>query len=527
MQRKADLQTSFSRQMWLETLLLSLFALAPLAHPGLWQSRVGFVPLYRLLHLGQMALPTALQPWALPVGAELPGALREGPLPYLLGLAMQSAGMSPVIALKVVAALGLLTAAGTTYTLARAIFRFSWAGLLAAMLYLYAPPLLTTLYARGRLAELWALALFPALIWAHRRSQAPQDLALRFLLAALITLCQPGLAVILVGLAVAYALWRDSAPARFRAVAIATVAGLGAGLLGWSLMLLHSPGAKPPPSFFDRFLFPAGLFASRWPAGLEEKGPPLGIAVVLLAIFSAVQLPRLSDNAGERREVLFFLGTGTTLALITLQPADFFWRLTRLDHLLLAPWQLLGPAALLLSLGSTALLRAEPRWRAGLWPLALVLLILLPAYPNLSLAYLDSTPRELPAAVFGDGQIALVEATLQGAPAPGQTVTLLPRWQALRSLDQDYTLFVHVVDEEGNTWGQRDAMPQDGQYPTSAWPVGEVISDSYTLAVKPEAPAAGLHLEIGWYLLSTGERLPRRDGSTVLRIVNAGQGSGS
>ncbi|NOZ05800.1 MAG: hypothetical protein GXP41_05540, partial [Chloroflexi bacterium] len=502
MQHKAEFQTPFSRQMWIETFLLSLFALAPLTHPGLWQSQAGFVPLYRLLRLGQTALPTALQPWALPFGADLSGALREGPLPYLLGVAMQSAGISPAMALKVVAALGLLIAAGTTYVLASAIFRLPWAGLLAGVLYLYAPPLLTTLYARGRLAELWALALFPALIWAHRRSQAPQDLAVRFLLAALITLCQPGLAVILVGLAVAYALWRDSTPARFRVAAISTVAGLGAGLLGWSAMLLHAPAAKPPPPFFDRFLYPAGLFASRWPMGLEGKGPPLGLAIVLLAIFSAVQLRHLSDKSGERREVIFFLVTGSALALVTLQPAAFLWRLTRLDHLLLAPWQLLGPAALLLSLGGIALLRAEPRWRVGLWPLALVLLILLPAYPNLSLAYLDSTPHDLPLAVFGDGQIALVGATLQGTPAPGETVTLLPRWQALRPLDQDYTLFVHLVDAQGNTWGQRDAMPRDGQYPTSAWPVGEVIPDSYAITVKPEAPVAGLHLEIGWYLLS-------------------------
>jgi len=471
-----------------------------------------------------MTLPAALQPWALPFGAEFPGALREGPLPYLLGMAMQSAGLSPVLALKIVAALGLLTAAATTYVLARSVFRIPWAGLLAAVLYLYAPPLLTTLYARGRLAELWALALFPALLWAHRRSQSPRDLALRFLLGAAITLCQPGLAVILIGLAVAYALWRDSAPVRFRAAAISTVAGLGVGLLGWGVMLLRAPAAKPPPSFFDRFLYPAGLFASRWPAGLEEKGPPLGLAIVLLAIFSAVQIRRRSDKFGEHREMIFFLVTGAALTLVTLQPAAFLWRLTRLDHLLLAPWQLLGPAALLLSLGSTALLRAEPRWCEGIWPLALVLLVLLPAYPNLSLAYLDSAPRDLPEAIFGDGQIALVDTTLEGSPAPGQTITLRPRWQALRPLDQDYTLFVHLVDDQGNIWGQRDAMPQDGRHPTSAWQVGDVIDDSYQLTVKQAAPATGLHLEIGWYLLSTGERLPRRDGSMALQIADAGQG---
>ena len=287
-------------------ILLSMFAIAPLAHPGLWQTEKGFLPIYTVLHIRNVGPLAALQPWTTPVGPLLPGALREGPPPYLIAYGLSWIGLSPLHALKIVAALALITAALTTYLLATDIFAHPINGLLAGLLYLYAPPLLTTLYVRGRLAELWALALLPALIWTQRRSRRLPDLALRFLVAALITLCQPGLAIFLVGLAVVYGLWREVTPERFRLTALSTVAGLAAGLAAWSLMLVGTTTTQTVP-FLQRFLYPADLLGPIWPTAFSDEGPPLGIAVVLLTVFALYRLPRLRHTSDTWRDTALLL----------------------------------------------------------------------------------------------------------------------------------------------------------------------------------------------------------------------------
>ncbi len=84
-------------------------------------------------------------------------------------------------------------------------------------------------------------------------------------------------------------------------------------------------------------------------------------------------------------------------------------------------------------------------------------------------------------------------------------------WRVLHQPDKDYTLFVHVLDANGNKIGQQDAQPFDGQYPTGLWERGERVRDTRTLALPPEAR----QVRIGWYDAHTGQRLPaqKADGS--------------
>ncbi len=79
-------------------------------------------------------------------------------------------------------------------------------------------------------------------------------------------------------------------------------------------------------------------------------------------------------------------------------------------------------------------------------------------------------------------------------------------WAVLRQPDADYTLFVHVLDANGNLLAQHDAQPFDGHYPTSLWDANERLAIDWPVALPPKA--AGLHL--GWYLPSSGQRLPVR-----------------
>jgi hypothetical protein len=91
--------------------------------------------------------------------------------------------------------------------------------------------------------------------------------------------------------------------------------------------------------------------------------------------------------------------------------------------------------------------------------------------------------------------------------------TLRPRlyWQAQAPMDQDYIVFVHLLDEGGNLRAQQDCQPQRGDYPTSLWRLGEVIWDGHEIPLPADLPAGTYRLVAGMYLLESMERLPVLD----------------
>ena len=93
----------------------------------------------------------------------------------------------------------------------------------------------------------------------------------------------------------------------------------------------------------------------------------------------------------------------------------------------------------------------------------------------------------------------------------GGRVQLTLYWRALAQLERDYTVFTHLIDEDGRIWGQQDNQPRGGTYPTSLWDEGEVVKDEYDLMVDREARPGEYHLVTGMYVLDTGERLPVHD----------------
>ncbi len=107
------------------------------------------------------------------------------------------------------------------------------------------------------------------------------------------------------------------------------------------------------------------------------------------------------------------------------------------------------------------------------------------------------------------GMLALEGYTL--TPDPGK-LRVQTVWYADQPPDFDYTLFVHVIDSQGNLIAQSDGEPHGGQYPTSLWAAGERVLDERELAV----PAGEYQLFVGWYRWDTGERLPGMLGGVPL-----------
>jgi uncharacterized membrane protein len=117
------------------------------------------------------------------------------------------------------------------------------------------------------------------------------------------------------------------------------------------------------------------------------------------------------------------------------------------------------------------------------------------------------SPQEPLVADFGD-QIRLLGYDLDCKARLGACHLAL-YWQAQGRPDASYTVFAQAVGPDGKVHAQVDALPQDGGYVTTWWLPGEVVVDSLTLELPPDAPrGVAYRLIVGLYDLDTGARLP-------------------
>ncbi len=236
-------------------------------------------------------------------------------------------------------------------------------------------------------------------------------------------------------------------------------------------------------------------------------------------------LPRTSRSTFDASR--FALSVVLITAFLSSALAAPLWRLLPpLQGTLSYPWQLLllaGPWLVwLAAAGGQALFDQLPaeQQKAGvpLVAVGLLTLTLLASYGYLQPAPVPAPIPDAALAIFGENEIALLEATPtiippRGAAEPtlqaGATISVTVRWQALRPLARDYTVFLHLVDADGRLQGQQDIMPHDNKLPTTLWQPGQVISDQYHATLKPGAPAGeSYRVHLGLYLWQTGERLP-------------------
>ena len=81
-------------------------------------------------------------------------------------------------------------------------------------------------------------------------------------------------------------------------------------------------------------------------------------------------------------------------------------------------------------------------------------------------------------------------------------------WRALQELPQDYSVFIHLTDENDILQVQRDSFPGGGTLPTLAWPTEQLIHDQHRLLIPNTAPApARLKIDVGLYDHATQQRL--------------------
>ena len=506
--------------------LCAVFAIAPLTYPGSFQTHTGMNAVYNLMDL-HARLGTI--GWAPTFGRGFDLLRGDGVLPYALAESLHLVGLPFLTSIKVTYAFAFLLSGIGMFLLARRVFKSDAAGLLSALVYIYFPYHLALVYVRGAFGEAAVWASLPLALWAlvvliQRSAPAWPDYMPAVLAFALLVLAQPGLALALTLVALMASViligWK-------RALRGGYAAGAGA-LLGLLLLL---PGAwqnqatgssiQFVPAFPDLFQFLTASWGAALPKGnyLEQFPYQIGIAALGLALLA---LAFLSKTDTRMRRLTFFAAGGSAVTLLLmLPPAAPLWNLTGATHLVEYPFELLVLIGAALALAAGSILVSDMRFAQTPMLAILAVIPILAVYAYLAPEYLDFAPTHPPLARFNDNEIALLDATVVRPPGTfrhGATVELDLQWQALREVNHDYTVFVHVVDANGKQWGGEDIKPQAGALPTIQWPVGRVISDTHTVQIDLAGPPEGYHLEVGLYTAFNGKRAATETGATEVEI---------
>ena len=79
------------------------------------------------------------------------------------------------------------------------------------------------------------------------------------------------------------------------------------------------------------------------------------------------------------------------------------------------------------------------------------------------------------------------------------------KWEAVQSMDTNYTTFVQLLDAGDQVVWQRDRYPGEGIVPTSQWSPGQIVPDRFAFSI--DLPPGSYRLIAGMYNLSSMERL--------------------
>jgi hypothetical protein len=91
----------------------------------------------------------------------------------------------------------------------------------------------------------------------------------------------------------------------------------------------------------------------------------------------------------------------------------------------------------------------------------------------------------------------------------GRSLGVVLEWQVLCDIQKDYKVFLHLVDSQGHTLGQKDRpIRNNSLLPSSQWVKGEVVQDRYALPLLQPSPLGRRQLVVGLYESESGQRLP-------------------
>jgi 4-amino-4-deoxy-L-arabinose transferase-like glycosyltransferase len=102
--------------------------------------------------------------------------------------------------------------------------------------------------------------------------------------------------------------------------------------------------------------------------------------------------------------------------------------------------------------------------------------------------------------------------------AVGEVARVTLYWQAVARLEEDYAVFVHLVDGSGKIALQADHMPLDSVMPTSLWRPGEIVREASHFVLPPDISPGVYELRTGVYLAENDERLLPEGGGDFVTL---------
>jgi 4-amino-4-deoxy-L-arabinose transferase-like glycosyltransferase len=119
-----------------------------------------------------------------------------------------------------------------------------------------------------------------------------------------------------------------------------------------------------------------------------------------------------------------------------------------------------------------------------------------------------AAPSQMVDANLGNEIVLLGYDLDDSSVAAGETLVLDLYWYATHQLEKDYTVFVHILEDNAIMRGQWDGQPMDGARPTSSWKAGEIIDDRLEVPIFAETPPGSYTLSVGLYEWPSITRLP-------------------
>jgi hypothetical protein len=93
-------------------------------------------------------------------------------------------------------------------------------------------------------------------------------------------------------------------------------------------------------------------------------------------------------------------------------------------------------------------------------------------------------------------------------------------WSTEEMIQDNYVVFVHLLDSKGNLLASHDGLPASGRRPTTTWIIGETLLDIHQFQAPTVSIGGNVFLVTGLYRQETGERLKLVDGSNSITVYD-------
>ncbi len=366
--------------------LLSMFAWAPLLTPAYFlEAHDARHSLFYLTQFDQTLRDGYLWPrWSpdFAFGYGYPLFNLYAPLAVYAAELLHLAGLSKLNAIKAMYLLATIAGGWGMYGFVRHLFGQA-GGLLAAIVYIYAPFHLVDLYVRSAYAEFVALNLIPFVFWAFTlliEHPSRRHLALAGLSYGLLALTHHTSFFTFTPFLMLYILYQLLATTinetgRFSLIGLLrrAVSPLLGGLLGVALAAIYLIPALTETryikveqwtsgsyNYLDHFVYLFQFLSPTWGYGYagiglrDEFSYQLGIVTLSLTSFALVH-SLTQPLRGRSTALFFYLATLSTILLMT-PLAEPIWQIVPLATLVQFPWRLLGVTAFTMAVVSGALL---------------------------------------------------------------------------------------------------------------------------------------------------------------------------